>query len=161
MMSKSSLIEPHNHTRLVLKYAISSRFLLITLSFLWRYLLSPYDTSASINPTCLSFAASSNSSDFQVLFPRVASALEDSIVWDGVYFVRIAQCGYEYEQSYAFFPLLPICISLLSRTGQFLITLIVFKFLLLQIGRKFRHWNKEILINDINLWPGEELILGI
>lgn len=33
-----------------------------------------------------------------------------------MYFIRIAECGYEYEQSYAFFPLLPLCISLISRT---------------------------------------------
>ena len=39
-------------------------------------------------------------------------------MWDSVYYVRIAQCGYEYEQTYAFFPLLPLCISLLSRTGS-------------------------------------------
>ncbi|KAM7469483.1 hypothetical protein LguiA_007666 [Lonicera macranthoides] len=35
-----------------------------------------------------------------VRFPRIASAIEESIVWDGVYFVRIAECGgYEYEHS--------------------------------------------------------------
>lgn len=85
---------------------------MLTLIVLWRSLLSPYDTSASINPSCLT----SEISDGQVLFPRVASALEASIVWDSVYFVRIAQCGYEYEQSYAFLPLLPICISFMSRT---------------------------------------------
>ncbi|KAM7469491.1 hypothetical protein LguiA_007674 [Lonicera macranthoides] len=50
-----------------------------------------------------------------VRFPRIASAIEESIVWDGVYFVRIAECGgYEYEQSYAFLPLLIISISFLS-----------------------------------------------
>nr|XP_027107320.1 GPI mannosyltransferase 2-like isoform X2 [Coffea arabica] len=118
MMRKSSSIDPRDHTRLVLKYAISSRLLLITLISLWRSFLSPYDTSAFIYPGCLSSAdANANAdTDPQLLFPHVASALEGSIVWDSVYYVRIAQCGYEYEQSYAFFPLLPICISLLSRT---------------------------------------------
>ncbi|XP_027163871.1 GPI mannosyltransferase 2 isoform X1 [Coffea eugenioides] len=118
MMRKSSSIDPRDHTCLVLKYAISSRLLLITLISLWRSFLSPYDTSAFINPGCLSSAdANANAdTDPQLLFPHVASALEGSIVWDSVYYVRIAQCGYEYEQSYAFFPLLPMCISLLSRT---------------------------------------------
>ncbi|KAL3497988.1 hypothetical protein ACH5RR_040720 [Cinchona calisaya] len=114
MRSKSFSIKPDNHAHRVLKCALSSRILLIALIFLWRSFLGPYDTSASISPTCLS--PSNANSDSPVLFPRVASALENSIVWDGVYFVRIAQCGYEYEQSYAFFPLLPICISLVSRT---------------------------------------------
>ncbi|KAI9198821.1 hypothetical protein LWI28_022618 [Acer negundo] len=31
-----------------------------------------------------------------------------------IYFVCIVQCGYEYEQTYAFLPLLPACISLVS-----------------------------------------------
>ena len=104
-----------NNTRKILKYAISSRILLITLIILWRSLLNPYDTSASINPNCLSY--SSQSTKPPILLPSISSAIEDSIVWDSVYFVRIAQCGYEYEQTYAFFPLLPILIFLLSNSG--------------------------------------------
>ncbi|CAO2837173.1 unnamed protein product [Amaranthus hypochondriacus] len=103
-----------NNTRKILKFAISSRFLLITLIILWRSLLNPYDTSASINPNCLS--DSSQSTKPPILLPSISSAIEDSIVWDSVYFVRIAQCGYEYEQTYAFFPLLPILIFLLSNS---------------------------------------------
>ncbi|XP_021771956.1 GPI mannosyltransferase 2-like isoform X2 [Chenopodium quinoa] len=103
-----------NHTRTICKYAISSRILLLTLIILWRSLLSPYDTSASINPNCLS--DSSRSTKPPILFPSIASAIEESIVWDSVFFVRIAECGYEYEQSYAFFPLFPILIFLLSNS---------------------------------------------
>ncbi|XP_077236297.1 uncharacterized protein LOC143877880 [Tasmannia lanceolata] len=103
-------------SRRVLFFALTSRLVTVALILFWRSLASPYDTSASLNPSCLS----SNSDDFSrsdsVLFPRIGAAIEDSIVWDGVYFVRIAQCGYEYEQTYAFLPLLPICIRLLSRT---------------------------------------------
>lgn len=112
-MASDSPIETH-HTRIVLRSAMASRLLLLTLIILWRSIVKPYDTSASINPTCLS---SSSSTSASIVFPRIASAIEDSIVWDSVYFVRIAQCGYEYEQSYAFFPLLPLSISLVSRTG--------------------------------------------
>ncbi|KAL9314269.1 hypothetical protein ACSQ67_019721 [Phaseolus vulgaris] len=43
------------------------------------------------------------------LFP-----LQNAVVWDSVYFLRIAQCGYEYEQTFAFLPLLPLSLSLLS-----------------------------------------------
>jgi len=36
--------------------------------------------------------------------------------WDSVYFLRIAEVGYEYEQTHAFFPLLPLAIQLVHRT---------------------------------------------
>ncbi|XP_062105937.1 uncharacterized protein LOC133817438 [Humulus lupulus] len=108
---------PQAHEALVLKSAIASRLLLLTLIVLWRSLLSPYDTSAPLNPNCLSNITSPHHApEEHLLWPSMASAIESSIVWDAVYFVRIAQCGYEYEQLYAFFPLLPICISVLSRT---------------------------------------------
>ncbi|XP_068660456.1 uncharacterized protein [Aristolochia californica] len=101
--------------RHIFRIAILSRLLTFTLIFLFRSLASPYDTSASINPNCLSAITTSNSQSEAIRFPRIASALESSIVWDGVYFVRIAQCGYEYEQTYAFLPLVPLCIRFLSR----------------------------------------------
>ncbi|KAM7473867.1 hypothetical protein LguiB_021110 [Lonicera macranthoides] len=83
--------------------------------------LSPYDTSASLNPNnCISSSSSNNGSSSHgnnIRFPGIATAIEESIVWDGVYFVRIEECGgYEYEQSYALLPLLPISISFLSTT---------------------------------------------
>lgn len=108
-------LKQSDHFPSILRSAIASRLLLLTLILLWRSLLTPYDTSASLKPTCLS---SDNSGDSRkpIRWPSIASAIEDSIVWDSVYFVRIAECGYEYEQSYAFLPLLPICISLLSQT---------------------------------------------
>ncbi|XP_022157360.1 GPI mannosyltransferase 2 isoform X2 [Momordica charantia] len=104
------------YERIVLASAMASRLLLLFLIIFWRALLSPYDTSASLNPTCLIDPSSSPLAEQPALFPAIGSAIESSIVWDGVYFVRIAQCGYEYEKSYAFLPLLPLCISLLSRT---------------------------------------------
>ncbi|KAK9273165.1 hypothetical protein L1049_017972 [Liquidambar formosana] len=112
--------KPHQseHHRIVLKSAIASRLILFALILLWRSLLSPYDTSAPLNPNCLSSSDSSTPSppSHPIAWPSIGSAIEGSIVWDGVFFVRIAQCGYEYEQSYAFLPLLPICMTALSRT---------------------------------------------
>ncbi|CAM8949231.1 unnamed protein product [Rhodiola kirilowii] len=113
--------EPHrsDRTHLVLRYAVASRILLLTLIVLWRSIVDLYDTSALLNPNCIS---SSNGSDSDplvngaVLWPWIGSKIEGSIVWDGVYFSRIAQCGYEYEQTYAFLPLFPICMRVLSRT---------------------------------------------
>ncbi|KAG9457730.1 hypothetical protein H6P81_002238 [Aristolochia fimbriata] len=106
---------PSDHRR-ILRIAVVSRVVTLGLIFLFRSLASPYDTSASINPNCLSENNTGGSQPEVVLLPRIASALESSVVWDGVYFVRIAQCGYEYEQTYAFLPLLPFCIRLLSRS---------------------------------------------
>ncbi|XP_038695242.1 GPI mannosyltransferase 2-like isoform X2 [Tripterygium wilfordii] len=121
-MAKSGVIEAmmrtasvmNSHQTLVLKSAIISRLIVLALIVLWRSLFSPYDTSATLNPSCL--IDSPSEPQRLPLLPGLASAVESCIVWDSVYFVRIAQCGYEYEQSYAFLPLLPLCISLLSRT---------------------------------------------
>ncbi|KAK7368272.1 hypothetical protein VNO80_10297 [Phaseolus coccineus] len=91
------------HQHLVLKSAICSRLLLLAMIILFRTLLSPYDTSASLNPPCLSTPNAT-----------LSSPLQNAVVWDSVYFLRIAQCGYEYEQTFAFLPLLPLSLSLLS-----------------------------------------------
>ncbi|XP_012455085.1 uncharacterized protein LOC105776749 isoform X4 [Gossypium raimondii] len=104
-----------SHQSKVLKAAIFSRFVLLILSILWRTLLAPYDTSAPLNPTCLHNPSPPLPSP---LLPSLGSAIEKGVVWDSVYFVRIAQCGYEYEQFYAFLPLLPACMFVFSQTGQ-------------------------------------------
>ncbi|KAI3970266.1 hypothetical protein MKX01_023913 [Papaver californicum] len=103
-----------NESHKILRAALISRILVLSLIILWRSLLSPYDTSAILNPNCLS--SDSDTSSELLIWPKIGSAIEGSIVWDGVYFIRIAQCGYEYEQTYAFFPLLPIFIYIPSRT---------------------------------------------
>ncbi|KAM7263697.1 hypothetical protein ACFE04_001380 [Oxalis oulophora] len=104
-----------HHRNKLIKLAISSRLLVVTLIFFWRTLISPYDTSSLINPNCLNNVSPPKPQP-SILWPTLAAKIEGSIVWDAVYFVRIAQCGYEYEQTYAFLPLLPICISFLSNT---------------------------------------------
>ena len=38
-------------------------------------------------------------------------------VWDSVFFVCIAKCGYEYEQFHAFFPLLPLTMRAVLLAG--------------------------------------------
>lgn len=119
-MSKT-LESPRNHQTLqIIKSAITSRLLLLSLILLWRTLIDPYDTSSPLDPNCLS-TDHQQQERHVIQFPRIGSAIEDSIVWDGVYFVRIAQCGYEYEQTYAFLPLLPACVVLLSRTGAWIL----------------------------------------
>ncbi|XP_031498828.1 uncharacterized protein LOC116263285 [Nymphaea colorata] len=101
----------------ILRIAAASRLAVVVLIVFWRLIASPYDTSASLNPPCLSpVTGAIDHPSRPVRWPVISKAIEDSIVWDGVYFVRIAECGYEYEQSYAFLPLLPLCISFLARS---------------------------------------------
>jgi len=110
--SHSKMVETSaEHEHLVLKSAICSRLLLLALIILFRTLLSPYDTSAPLNPPCLSTPNAT-----------LSTPLQNAVVWDSVYFLRIAQCGYEYEQSFAFLPLLPLSLSFLSQTPLFILS---------------------------------------
>ena len=40
------------------------------------------------------------------------------VVWDSVFFMQIAKCGYEYEQFHAFFPLLPLLMRGSLQAGE-------------------------------------------
>jgi phosphatidylinositol glycan class V len=42
---------------------------------------------------------------------------QDGLAWDSLHYLRIAQCGYETEQSHAFFPLLPGAMRAAQATG--------------------------------------------
>jgi hypothetical protein len=83
--------------------------------------LPDYDTSASLVP-----AAADGGDACAPDWPqRVAAARRHKtnnsqnsakpllLVWDSVFYQRIAACGYEYEQYYAFFPGLPAAINAL------------------------------------------------
>ncbi|CAH8389108.1 unnamed protein product [Eruca vesicaria subsp. sativa] len=111
-MAKS--MESSRKESILIKYAIFSRLLVLFLTVLWRSFLQPYDTSAALNPPCLHHRE--DSPPPLLVANTVSKTLENSVVWDSVYFLRITECGYEYEQTYAFLPLLPFFISLLSRT---------------------------------------------
>ncbi|KAJ0250547.1 GPI mannosyltransferase 2 [Hirschfeldia incana] len=100
---------------ILIKYAVISRLLVLFLTILWRSFLQPYDTSAVLNPPCLHHKEATEDSPPPPL-SAFSKTLENSVVWDSVYFLRISECGYEYEQTYAFLPLLPFFTSLLSRT---------------------------------------------
>ncbi|XP_039124292.1 GPI mannosyltransferase 2 [Dioscorea cayenensis subsp. rotundata] len=99
----------------ILRLAFISRLLILTLIVLFRFLFDPYDTSGALNHPCHHLDGTPPPRS-PLLWPRVAAAIEQSVVWDSVYFVRIAECGYEYEQTFAFLPLLPVATSLLSRS---------------------------------------------
>ena len=42
------------------------------------------------------------------------------VAWDSVWFLKVAQCGYETEQSHAFLPLLPgwLCLHLVQAANS-------------------------------------------
>ena len=39
------------------------------------------------------------------------------VVWDSMFYMHIAKCGYDFEQFYAFFPLLPLATRATSNVG--------------------------------------------
>ncbi|KAM0855607.1 hypothetical protein ACQ4PT_049672 [Festuca glaucescens] len=98
----------------VVRLAAVSRALVLALSLLARLLFRPYDTSASLHPPCLS--SPSFPSPAPSYNSTAAAAISSLAIWDGVHFARSAECGYEYEQSFAFLPLLPASMALLSRS---------------------------------------------
>ena len=53
-----------------------------------------------------------------VKWKNVGAAIENLVVWDAVYYIRIAECGYEYEQTHAFFPALPLLTRFLANNGN-------------------------------------------
>ncbi|MCO5605109.1 hypothetical protein L7F22_059289 [Adiantum nelumboides] len=100
--------------REVLVFAVLTRAFLFASMILWRVLGRHYDTSALLNPPCLL----PSSRDYAPpLSPKLSGLLEKFIVWDGVYYIRIAECGYEYEQTFAFLPVFPLTIRLISDTA--------------------------------------------
>jgi phosphatidylinositol glycan class V len=87
--------------RRLLCVAAATRVLYVGLLFVLDAALADYDTSSHLaSPDC--------SADW----PQHAAAAPHRargslVVWDSVFFHRIAACGYEYEQFYAFFPGFP------------------------------------------------------
>lgn len=109
----------HGSSIRVFKLAVLSRILLLGLALLWRILGRPYDTSALLNTPCLSTVPSpsppvNSLQEMPGIGGWLGRQLETSVVWDGVYYIRIAQCGYEYEQNFAFLPVIPLSIRLIG-----------------------------------------------
>ncbi|CAM6035844.1 unnamed protein product [Sphagnum compactum] len=98
----------------VVMLAIFSRFVMLALFVFWRILARPYDTSAGLTRPCLS--PNQNDHQVNVKWKTACSVIENGVVWDSVYYVQIAQCGYEYEQTHAFLPVLPLTMRFLANT---------------------------------------------
>ena len=81
--------------------AIASRSVVLLLSSLLDASLPDYDTSGELVDQGACNSAIREVAPSPTWVERVVKGL---VVWDSVYFVRIARCGYEYEQYHAFFP---------------------------------------------------------
>ena len=98
----------------VVRTAIASRTLVCLVVALSSFVAPAYDDSRSVSdtassptsrPDAASDTAPAQLSRGDVLVNNVIGPLAN---WDGVYFLTIAQHGYQFEQYYAFFPLLPL-----------------------------------------------------
>lgn len=85
-------------------FGVCVRGILLILFLVFGEYFPDYDTSNHINlhGDCLS--------DTTLEDPRSAPLLHRLVVWDSVYFLRIARCGYEFEHTHAFFPGFPMVI---------------------------------------------------
>ncbi|KAF8073221.1 hypothetical protein HT031_000882 [Scenedesmus sp. PABB004] len=81
--------------------------------------LRDYDTSAALlSEDCRDgWPAAVAAAAAQARAAGRAPAAHPWVVWDSVFFARIAACGYEYEQYHAFFPGLPGVVRLLRAAG--------------------------------------------
>ena len=88
--------------------SVCSRFLVLALAIFGRFFVRSYDTSSWIqfmfdDNGGIDTAVSTADRVFFKLFGGLAT-------WDSAYFLRIAEFGYEFEQSHAFFPAFPLAL---------------------------------------------------
>eukprot|EP01132_Coremiostelium_polycephalum_P001428 gene1428-1802_t len=117
--------------RLVIKVAIGIRIFLWIYSFIASQCLNNFDSSTSLKSVPLNgpladyylqsqqhqreyLSDHTKESKFVNLFIK-----ELFVKWDALYFTRIAEFGYEFEQHQAFFPLYPIITSILAKFLSF------------------------------------------
>ena len=98
---------PPTSVRDVALSALYSRLIIVVLVFALNKFIMDYDTSSAI-------AFPTKGLLLDSLVQQLTSGLTK---WDSVYFARIAEFGYEFEQTHAFFPLLPFLSRLVSDTG--------------------------------------------
>jgi phosphatidylinositol glycan class V len=96
-------------TSTVFIYGLLSRLLVWTLGVLAACFVQPYDSSGMLAYYLLKKPNSTISLDYIV--KKLVSPFAN---WDGIYFLRISEKGYEFEQFHAFFPLYPLCIRLVK-----------------------------------------------
>ncbi|CAD7703381.1 unnamed protein product, partial [Ostreobium quekettii] len=102
--------------RRVFAVALCCRLAVLCLSSLLDGLLPDYDTSSELadHGPCNSGEVDGDAPSLSA----IEAALGRMVVWDSLYFVRIARCGYEYEQCHAFFPGYPGILKLVTQVAR-------------------------------------------
>jgi phosphatidylinositol glycan class V len=88
-----------------------SRFVVWSLGVVAALSVDAYDSSGKIAYRLLQNESSTNLLD--TLLKHLIAPFAN---WDGIYFLRISEYGYEYEQFHAFFPLYPLCIRAITNS---------------------------------------------
>ena len=88
------------------RVAALSRVAMLLLMLTFDALVDDYDTSGRLSPGD-GVSSAKTSGDAERPPNTLCAAVEGLVTWDAVYFLRIAEVGYEHEQTHAFFPLLP------------------------------------------------------
>ncbi len=105
----------------VLLLATAVRVLVLSAAVTFDAVLPDYDSSVSLlTQSCRAtgdLQARQHAATESFTAVPARGALAKLAVWDSVFFIRIAKCGYEYEQFHAFFPLLPLTMRAVLLAG--------------------------------------------
>ena len=119
-MFRETSMSTHTHLK-VLLLATAVRVLILGAAVTFDAVLPDYDSSVSLlTQSCKVFGdlqVSQSAATERLTAVTARGALAKLAVWDSVFFVRIAKCGYEYEQFHAFFPLLPLTMRAVLLAG--------------------------------------------
>jgi hypothetical protein len=101
--------EPKSRTFHLLFIGLFSRLVIWVIGMVAAFYVEPYDSSGQIAYRLL--YKDKSSTKFDILTRKLIAPFAN---WDGIYFLRISEYGYEFEQYHAFFPLYPLCIHVLK-----------------------------------------------
>nr|XP_023016584.1 GPI mannosyltransferase 2 [Leptinotarsa decemlineata] len=96
-----------NNKRNIIKLALNSRILLIVIQYFSNIVLPDHNADA------FRYVKTKNTEE-NFLDTAVQYTLGGFVRWDAHYFMQIAKHGYVYENSLAFFPLLPITVRVIG-----------------------------------------------
>jgi phosphoglycerol transferase MdoB-like AlkP superfamily enzyme len=108
-----SHLELKSRTFQLLFIGLISRLAIWMSGVVAAFCVDPYDSSGQIAYRLLYTNKSSTKLD--VLTRKLIAPFAN---WDGIYFLRISEYGYEFEQYHAFFPLYPLCIHVFKEGSR-------------------------------------------